>query len=61
MNPRQAADQFQPTLLGTPVVFQGEGWGMITDETETEIYIESGFFTGWMLKSEFWELLGVEE
>jgi hypothetical protein len=52
--------EFQPTLLGTPVLFQDEGMGMITDENETEIYIESDFFTGWMLKAEFWELLGTD-
>ena len=34
---------------------------MITDETVDEIYIESDFFTGWMLKTEFWEALGVED
>jgi hypothetical protein len=44
-----------------PVKFQGEGSGMITDENETDIYIESDFFTGWMLKAEFWELLGTED
>lgn len=48
-------------MLGTPVVFQDEGRGMITDENESEIYIESNFFTGWMSKAEFWELLGVED
>ncbi|MEY2510125.1 MAG: hypothetical protein QOE26_888 [Verrucomicrobiota bacterium] len=58
MNPNQ---EFQPTLLGTPVIFQGEGSGMITDENETEIYIESDFFTGWMLKAEYWELLGTDD
>lgn len=53
---------FKPTLLGTPVSFHGEGDdGMITDENESEIYIESEFFTGWMEKSEFFELWGVEE
>jgi hypothetical protein len=51
---------FQPTLLGSPILFQDEGMGMITDENETEIYIESDFFTGWMLKAEFWELLGTD-
>jgi hypothetical protein len=56
-----SADEFQPRLLGTPVLFQDEGPGMITDENETEIFIESGFFTGWMLKTEFWELLGIED
>lgn len=53
--------QFQPTMLGTNVIFQHEGRGMITDETETEIYIEAAFFTGWMSKSDYWEMLGVED
>ena len=52
---------FQPTLLGTTVFFQDAGEGMITDETVTEIFIESDFFTGWMLKTEFWAALGAEE
>ncbi len=58
---RSPSPEFQPTLLGTPVVFQDEGTGMITDENETEIFIESDFFTGWMLKAEFWELLGTDD
>lgn len=46
--------QFQTTLLGTEVVFEeGDTPGMITDETETAIYVESDFFTGWMTKWEF--------
>ena len=52
---------FQPTLLGTPIFFEDEGEGMITDENATEIFIESRFFTGWMLKTEFWAALEVEE
>jgi hypothetical protein len=52
---------FQPTMLGMRVRFQDEGDGMITDENETEIFIESDFFTGWMSKPEFFELLGIEE
>jgi hypothetical protein len=56
-----SASAFQPRLLGMGVRFQDEGAGMITDENETEIFIESAFFTGWMLKTEFWELLGVED
>lgn len=53
---------FQPTLLGTQVLFEGEGHpGMITDESETDIFIESDFFTGWMPKPEFFDLLGIEE
>jgi hypothetical protein len=54
-------NDFQPTLLGMPVFFQDAGEGMITDETPTEIFIESDFFTGWMLKTEFWAALGAEE
>ena len=66
MNPIESTDSFQPTLLGTPIAFQAEGsgiegTGMITDENETEIYIESDFFTGWMSKAAFWEALGVED
>lgn len=53
---------FQPTLLGTPVSFQNEeGEGMITNETPTEIFIQSPFFTGWMNKAEFYALLGTED
>jgi hypothetical protein len=52
---------FQPTLLGTPVFFQDAGEGMITDENPTEIFIESEYFTGWMLKTEFWAALAAEE
>lgn len=50
---------FQPTLLGTVVEFEDEGKGMITDEDEDQIYIESSFFTGWMSKTDFYESLGV--
>ena len=58
-----ALDQlgFQPTLLGSPIIFQDEGSGMITDETESEIFIEGDFFTGWMSKATFFEALGVED
>lgn len=48
-------------MLGTVVVFQDEGSGMITDETECEIYIESDFFTGWMSKADYFDLLGFED
>ena len=41
--------------------FQDEGGGQIADQTEDSIYIVSEFFTGWMLKSEYFELLGFEE
>jgi len=54
-------ERFQPTLLGTRVAFQDESAGMITDENESEIYIESAFFSGWMTKAEFYEALGVED
>jgi len=61
MDKRPEILDFQPTMLGTSVFFQDAGEGMITDETPTEIFIESDFFTGWMLKTEFWEALGAEE
>lgn len=52
-----SAEPFQPTLLGTCVSFEGEdGEGMITDETETQIYVESAFFTGWMSKELFYRM-----
>jgi len=46
---------------GRDVEFQDEGSGIITDENDDSIYIESEFFTGWMLKAEYYELLGVED
>lgn len=47
--------------IGMPVEFQNEGSGMVADFTDESIYIVSGFFTGWMLKNEYFELLGVED
>lgn len=67
MNTIDPSLNFQPTLLGTTVTFANDGGGeegdagMISDETATEIYIESGFFTGWMSKADFWEALGIED
>jgi hypothetical protein len=53
---------FQPTMLGTIVYFEDEDdAGMITDENDDDIYIEHPFFTGWMAKTTYWELLGIEE
>jgi hypothetical protein len=46
---------------GRDVEFQDEGPGTIADETEDAIYIISSFFTGWMLKAEYFDLLGVED
>jgi hypothetical protein len=52
---------FQPLLLGTEIVFEElETEGMITDENECEVFIESALFTGWMPKAVFWELSGAE-
>ena len=52
---------FRPTLLGTVISFEDDGSeGMITDETECEIFIQSDFFTGWMSKASFWDLAGAE-
>jgi hypothetical protein len=54
-------DSFQPTLLGTEIIFEeADAEGMITDENECEILIESDLFTGWMSKALFWELSGAE-
>jgi hypothetical protein len=52
---------FQPTMLGSIVRFEEGLPGMITDESRTDIFIESDVFTGWMSKAEFWEALGIEE
>lgn len=46
-------------LKGLTISFEDEGDGCITVETEDSIFIESGFFTGWMAKIEFWDLWGV--
>ena len=49
------------SLKGKTVEFQDEGTGMIIDETEDSIYIVSNFFTGWMFKTEYFDLLGIEQ
>ena len=46
---------------GKEVEFQDEGRGTIADETEDSIYIMSKFFTGWMFKAEYFDLLGIED
>lgn len=46
---------------GRDVEFQDEGPGKIVQETEDALYIISQFFTGWMYKAEFFDLLGVED
>lgn len=46
--------------IGMPVEFQDEGSGMVADFDDDAIYIVSQFFTGWMLKAEYFELLGTE-
>lgn len=47
--------------IGMPVEFQDEGLGTIADVTDDAIYIVSNFFTGWMWKTEYFDLLGVED
>lgn len=49
------------SMVGTEVEFQNEGTGVITDETVDQIYIMSKFFTGWMLKADYFDLLGIED
>jgi hypothetical protein len=44
---------------GMDVEFQDEGRGIVTDETDDAICIASRFFTGWMFKAEYFDLLGV--
>lgn len=62
---KQQPEEQRPTdtsrFLGKKVEFQNEGVGTITDETEDSIYIKSSFFTGWMFKTEYFEMLGVEQ
>lgn len=61
MQDAKASESFQPTLLGTQVVFEeSDAEGMITDENDCEIFIQSDVFTGWMSKALFWELSGAE-
>lgn len=47
-------------FVGKAVEFQDEGTGVITDMTDDSIFIVSEFFTGWMFKTEYFDLLGVE-
>lgn len=52
---------FQPTLLGTEIQFEeGDTPGMITDENETAVYVESAIYTGWIDKATFFELSGAD-
>lgn len=56
-----SSDAFQPVLLGTQLVFEEEDIkGMITDENQCDVFVESVLFTGWMSKATFWELSGSE-
>lgn len=48
-------------MIGQEIEFQDEGPGVIADETVDSIYIMSRFFTGWMLKADYFDLLGVED
>jgi hypothetical protein len=49
------------TFKGKDIEFQDECKGTIADETEDAIYIISQFFTGWMYKAEYFDLLGIED
>lgn len=60
-SPLQRCIQFRPALLGTQILFEeDDAEGMITDENQCEIYVESPLFTGWMSKAVFWDLSGNE-
>jgi len=54
-------DQEPHRFKGKEVEFQDEGRGTITKETEDSIFIVSKFFTGWMFKADYYDLLGIEE
>ena len=47
-------------FVGKTVEFQDEGTRVITEMSDDAIFISSEFFTGWMLKAEYFDLLGVE-
>jgi hypothetical protein len=53
----QGLDMFQPTLLGTEFVDEDGRDGMVTDETEDSVYLESPLFTGWANKESFFALV----
>ena len=48
------------TFIGKKVIFQDEGEGIIDGEDVDRIHITSKFFTGWMFKAEYFDLLGIE-
>jgi hypothetical protein len=48
-------------MIGKAIEFQDECSGVIDDESEDAIHITSDFFTGWMFKAEYFELLGVPD
>lgn len=57
----ESRNSFRPSLLGTEIVFEeGDCEGMITDENECDIFVESSLFTGWIPKAMFWELSGAD-
>ncbi len=47
--------------IGMKVEFQDEGSGVIDSVSEDAIHIVSEFFTGWMLKTEYFDLLGIPD
>ena len=62
MTPDDEVTDNQPfAFKGRDIEFQNECKGTIADETEDALYIISRFFTGWMYKAEFFDLLGVED
>jgi hypothetical protein len=58
-NEKTADEPF--AFKGKEIEFQGECRGTIADETEDALYIISRFFTGWMYKAEFFDLLGIDD
>jgi len=48
-------------LLGLKFPFGDECEAAVTEESDDSIFIESAFFTGWMFKTEFWDLWGLQD
>lgn len=53
---------YSTKMLGQLVHFEDDDRpGTITKETVDAIFIESPFFTGWMFKAEYFDLLGIPD
>lgn len=57
-NEMRTRDPNQPQLLGFRFRLGSDPAAIITDENIAEVFIESGPFTGWIDKPEFYERIG---